>query len=133
MSKSRLEASAMATFDVKNLEGKKVGEVELDDAVFSAEVKEHLLWEVVKYQQAKKRAGTHSTLRRDEVRGGGKKPYRQKGTGQARQGSTRSPQFVGGGKVFGPKPRSYDYNLPKKVGRGRCAARCPSGRRRRSW
>jgi large subunit ribosomal protein L4 len=108
----------MASFDVKNLEGQKIGEIELDDAVFGTEVKEHLLWEVVKYQQAKQRAGTHSTLRRREVRGGGKKPYRQKGTGNARQGSTRAPHFVGGGSVFGPKPRSYAYPVPKKVRRG---------------
>ena len=108
----------MASFDVRNLEGQKVGEIELDDAVFNAEIKEHLLWEVVKYQQAKQRAGTHSTLRRGEVRGGGKKPYRQKGTGNARQGSSRAPHFVGGGSVFGPKPRSYAYPVPKKVRRG---------------
>lgn len=108
----------MASFDVKNLEGQKVGEIELDDAVFGAEIKEHLLWEVVKYQKAKQRAGTHSTLRRGEVRGGGKKPYRQKGTGNARQGSTRAPHFVGGGSVFGPKPRSYAYSVPKKVRKG---------------
>lgn len=107
----------MASFDVKNLDGQKVGEIELDDVVFSTEVKEHLLWEVVKYQQAKRRAGTHSTLRRGEVRGGGKKPFRQKGTGNARQGSARAPHFVGGGSVFGPKPRSYAYPVPKKVRR----------------
>ena len=108
----------MASFDVKNLEGQKIGEIELDDTVFSAEVKEHLLWEVVKYQRAKQRSGTHSTLRRGEVRGGGKKPYRQKGTGNARQGSTRAPHFVGGGSVFGPKPRSYAYTVPKKIRKG---------------
>src|SRR5256714_13621959 len=101
--------------DVKNLDGKVVGDIELSDDVFGVEVKEHLLWEVVKAQRAKKRAGTHSTLRRDEVRGGGKKPYKQKGTGNARQGSTRAPNFVGGGKVFTPKPRDYEYSLPKKV------------------
>ena len=108
----------MSTHDVKNLDGKTVGTVDLDDSVFGAEVKEHLLWEVVKWQQAKSRAGTHSTLRRGEVRGGGKKPFRQKGTGNARQGSTRSPQFVGGGSVFGPKPRDYEYAVPKKVRAG---------------
>jgi large subunit ribosomal protein L4 len=112
----------MASFDVKNLEGQKIGEIELDDAVFGAEVKEHLLWEVVKYQQAKQRAGTHSTLRRGEVRGGGKKPYRQKGTGNARQGSTRAPHFVGGGSVFGPKPRNYAYPVPRKVRRAALAS-----------
>jgi large subunit ribosomal protein L4 len=101
--------------DIKNLDGAKVGDLDLDDAVFGVEVNEHLLWEVVKQQQAKRRAGTHSTKRRDEVRGGGKKPYKQKGTGNARQGSTRAPHFVGGGSVFGPKPRDYSYVLPKKV------------------
>ena len=108
----------MATYEVKNLDGQKVGELELDDAVFGVEVKEHLLWEVVKYQRAKRRVGSHSTLRRDEVRGGGKKPYRQKGTGNARQGSTRAPHYVGGGSVFGPKPRDYEYHVPKKVRAG---------------
>jgi large subunit ribosomal protein L4 len=101
--------------DVVNIEGKKVGQIDLADAVFGAAVKEHLLWEVVKAQQAAKRAGTHATKTREFVRGGGKKPYRQKGTGNARQGSTRSPQFVGGGKVFGPHPRDYSYTVPKKV------------------
>jgi large subunit ribosomal protein L4 len=101
--------------DVVNLEGKKVGQVELADEVFAAKVKEPLLWEAVKSQQAAKRAGTHATKTREFVRGGGKKPYRQKGTGNARQGSSRSPNFVGGGKVFGPHPRSYAYSLPKKV------------------
>jgi len=101
--------------DIKSLDGKKVGDVTLDDAIFGAEINEHLLWEVVKMQRANRRAGTHSTLRRDEVRGGGKKPFKQKGTGNARQGSTRSPHFVGGGSVFGPKPRDYSYKMPKKA------------------
>ncbi len=105
----------MPTIDVKSLDGKKVGSVDLDDSVFGVEVNEHLLWEVVKAQRAKRRAGTHSTKRRDEVRGGGKKPYKQKGTGNARQGSTRAPHYVGGGKVFTPKPRDYEYHVPKKV------------------
>jgi large subunit ribosomal protein L4 len=105
----------MATIEVKNLDGKSVGNVDLDESVFGVEVNEHLLWEVVKAQRAKRRAGTHSTKRRDEVRGGGKKPYKQKGTGNARQGSTRAPNFVGGGKVFTPKPRDYEYNMPKKA------------------
>src|SRR6185369_15416700 len=108
--------------EIKNLDGKKVGELELDDAVFGVEVKEYLLWEVVKAQRAKARAGTHSTLRRDEVRGGGKKPYKQKGTGNARQGSTRAPNYVGGGKVFGPHPRDYAYTVPKKVKRAALAS-----------
>lgn len=105
----------MATIELKNLDGKTVGNVDLDDSVFGVEVNEHLLWEVVKAQRARRRAGTHSTKRRDEVRGGGKKPYKQKGTGNARQGSTRAPHYVGGGKVFTPKPRDYEYHVPKKV------------------
>jgi large subunit ribosomal protein L4 len=106
----------MATkVEVKNLDGKTVGNVELDDAVFGVEVNEHLLWEVVKQQRAKARAGTHNTKRRPEVSGGGKKPFKQKGTGNARQGSTRSPNFVGGASVFGPKPRDYSYVMPKKA------------------
>jgi large subunit ribosomal protein L4 len=103
--------------DIVNIEGKKVGQASLADEVFGAKVKEYLLWEVVKAQQAAKRAGTHDTKTRAEVRGGGKKPYKQKGTGNARQGSTRAPNHVGGGKVFGPHPRSYAYTVPKKVKR----------------
>ena len=105
----------MAKLDIVNLEGQKVGDLEVDDYIFGAEVKEHLLWEVVKQQLASRRAGTHCTLRRDEVRGGGKKPFRQKGTGNARQGSSRAPNHVGGGKVFTPKPRDYSYLVPRKV------------------
>jgi large subunit ribosomal protein L4 len=101
--------------DVVNIEGQKVGQMEIADEVFATKVKEPLLWEAVKAQQAAKRAGTHSTKTRMHVRGGGRKPYRQKGTGNARQGSTRSPNFVGGGVVFGPHPRSYEYTLPKKI------------------
>jgi large subunit ribosomal protein L4 len=108
--------------DVVNIEGKKVGQIDLADAVFGTKVKEHLLWEMVKAQQAAKRAGTHATKTREHVRGGGKKPYRQKGTGNARQGSSRSPQFVGGGKVFGPHPRDYSYTVPKKVKRAALAS-----------
>ena len=108
----------MATVDVVNQSGEKVGSLELDDTVFSVDVKEHLLWEVVNQQLASRRAGTHSTLRRDEVRGGGRKPFRQKGTGRARQGSTRAGGHVGGGKIFTPKPRDYSYNVPKKVRKG---------------
>jgi large subunit ribosomal protein L4 len=103
--------------DIVNIEGKKVGELALADAVFGAKVKEYLLWELVKAQQAAKRAGTHSTKTRANVRGGGKKPYKQKGTGNARQGSSRAPNHVGGGKVFGPHPRDYSYTVPKKVKR----------------
>ncbi len=101
--------------DVVDIEGKKVGQIDLSDEVFATKVKETLLWEAVKAQQAAKRAGTHATKTREFVHGGGKKPYRQKGTGNARQGSSRSPNFVGGGKVFGPHPRSYEYTLPRKV------------------
>jgi large subunit ribosomal protein L4 len=105
----------MPTLDIKNTTGATVGQIELDDAVFAAEVNEHLLWEVVKWQRAKARAGTHSSLRVSEVRGTGKKPYRQKGTGNARQGTMRGAHHVGGGRAFSPKPRDYDYALPKKV------------------
>ena len=101
--------------DVKDTSGKVVGSVELDDAVFGAEVNEHLLWEVVKWQRAKARSGTASSLRPSEVRGTGKKPYRQKGTGNARRGMQRGAHHVGGGRVFGPKPRDYEYTLPRKV------------------
>ncbi len=103
--------------DVVNISGKKVGQIEVADAVFGAQVKEHLLWEMVTAQRAARRAGTHATKTRKFVRGGGRKPFKQKGTGSARQGSTRSPQFVGGGTVFGPHPRSYEYTVPKKVKR----------------
>jgi large subunit ribosomal protein L4 len=105
----------MAKLDVKNLSGKSVGSIELDDAVFGAEIHEHLLWEVVKWQLAKRRSGTASTKRIGEVRGSAKKVWKQKGTGQARQGSRQSPHFVGGGSVFGPKPRSYEYQMPRKA------------------
>jgi large subunit ribosomal protein L4 len=108
--------------DVVSMEGKKVGELELADAVFGTKVKDYLLWEVVKAQQAAKRAGTHATKTREFVRGGGKKPYKQKGTGNARQGSTRAPHFVGGGVVFGPHPRDYSYTVPKKVRRAALAS-----------
>jgi large subunit ribosomal protein L4 len=105
----------MAKAEIKNLDGKTVGNVDLDDAVFGVEVNEHLLWEAVKQQRAKQRAGTANTKRRPEVSGGGKKPWKQKGTGRARQGSTRAPNFVGGASVFGPKPRDFEYHMPKKA------------------
>jgi large subunit ribosomal protein L4 len=108
----------MPKLDVKNIQGETVGSVELSDAVFGAEVKEHLLWEVVRAQRAGRRAGTAKTKGRSEVRGGGAKPYRQKGTGRARQGTIRAPQFVGGGAVFGPRPRRYRLRVPKQVRRG---------------
>ncbi len=107
----------MATFDIYNLEREKVGELELSDKVFNAPIKEHLFWEVVKWQLACRRAGTASTKRRGEVRGGGRKPYRQKGTGRARRGTIRAPHHVGGAVAHGPKPRDYSYTLPKKVRR----------------
>jgi len=107
----------MAKIEVKNLDGAKVGDIDLDDSVFGVEVNEHLLWEVVKAQRAKKRAGTASTLRRPEVRGGGKKPWKQKGTGRARQGSTRAPQWKGGGKVHTPHPHSYRQAMPRQMRR----------------
>jgi large subunit ribosomal protein L4 len=108
--------------DIVDVQGKKVGEAALADAVFGTKVKEHLLWEMVKAQQAAKRAGTHSTKTRANVRGGGKKPYKQKGTGNARQGSSRAPNHVGGGKVFGPHQRDYSYTVPKKVKRAALAS-----------
>ena len=108
--------------DIVNVDGKKVGSADLDDAVFGAKVKDYLLWELVKAQQAARRAGTHATKTRADVRGGGTKPYKQKGTGNARQGSSRAPNHVGGGKVFGPHPRSYEYTVPKKVKRAALAS-----------
>jgi large subunit ribosomal protein L4 len=101
--------------DIKDITGKSKGSLELDDSVFGAEIHEHLLWEVVKWQLAKRRAGTASTKRLGEVRGSSKKVWKQKGTGQARQGSRQAPHWVGGGRVFGPKPRSYEYDMPKKA------------------
>jgi large subunit ribosomal protein L4 len=105
----------MPKLDVKNITGKSVGSIDLDDAVFGAEIHEHLLWEVVKWQLAKRRAGTASTKRLGEVRGSSKKVWKQKGTGQARQGSRQAPHWVGGASVFGPKPRDYGYQMPRKA------------------
>jgi large subunit ribosomal protein L4 len=102
-------------FTVVDSKMKKVGTVDLPDEIFAAEVKEALLWEEVKSQLAQRRRGTHKTKKRGEVSGGGIKPYRQKGTGRARQGSIRAPHFVGGGTVFGPQPRDYGYRLPKQA------------------
>jgi large subunit ribosomal protein L4 len=101
--------------EVKNISGKAVGSIDLDDAVFGAEIHEHLLYEVVKWQLAKRRAGTASTKRLGEVRGSSKKVWKQKGTGQARQGSRQAPHWVGGGSAKGPKPRSYDYAMPRQA------------------
>src|SRR3984893_34842 len=100
-----------------NVTGTQVGEVELNDAVFGIEPHIHVLHQAVLLQQASLRQGTHKVKGRSEVRGGGRKPWKQKGTGRARQGSIRAPQWKGGGIVFGPTPRSYGYKLPKKVRR----------------
>lgn len=102
---------------VYNISGAQVGEVELSESVFGIEPNTHVLHEAVVMQQASLRQGTHKVKTRAEVRGGGRKPWKQKGTGRARQGSIRSPQWKGGGIVFGPTPRSYSYKLPKKVRR----------------
>ena len=107
--------------DILDLKKAKVGELELDDAIFATEVREHLFWEVINWQRAKRRAGTHKVKGRSEVSGGGKKPFKQKGTGRARQGSTRASNMVGGGKVHGPSPRDYSFRMPKKK---RKAAMC---------
>lgn len=105
----------MAVADVFNIEKKKVAEVDLSDAVFSAEVNEAVIYDVVKMQLASKRSGTASTKTRSDVSGGGKKPWRQKGTGRARSGSSRSPIWKKGGTVFGPHPRDFAYSVPKKI------------------
>jgi len=107
----------MAKVDVYNLAKEKVGTAELSDAVFGVEVKEHLFHLVVRAQLAARRQGTHATKQRAMVAGGGKKPWRQKGTGRARQGSTRAPHWRGGGSVFGPQPRSHAFQINKKVRR----------------
>ena len=104
----------MAKVYVLNMEGKQVGEIELNDAVFGIEPNEHLVKMAVTQQLANNRQGTQSAKTRSEVSGGGRKPWRQKGTGHARQGSTRAPQWVGGGVVFAPKPRDYSFKLNKK-------------------
>jgi large subunit ribosomal protein L4 len=105
----------MAVADVFDIEKKKVAQVDLNDAVFGAEVNEAIIYDVVKMQLASRRSGTASTKTRSDVSGGGKKPWRQKGTGRARAGTTRSPIWRGGGIVFGPHPRDYSYSIPKKV------------------
>jgi large subunit ribosomal protein L4 len=110
----RKEDIQMANVSVYNIEGNQVGEIELSDAVFGVEINEHLLHMAVVNHLAAKRQGTQSAKTRSEVSGGGKKPYRQKGTGHARQGSTRAPQWTGGGVVFAPKPRDYSFKLNKK-------------------
>lgn len=104
----------MANISVFNIEGKEVGSIELNDAVFGVNVNEHLVYMAVVAQLANKRQGTQKAKTRSEVSGGGRKPWKQKGTGHARQGSTRSPQWKGGGVVFAPTPRDYTINLNKK-------------------
>ncbi len=104
----------MANVSVYNIEGKEVGTIELNDAIFGVEVNEHLVHMAVVNQLANNRQGTQKAKTRSEVSGGGKKPWRQKGTGHARQGSTRAPQWTGGGVVFAPTPRDYSFKLNKK-------------------
>jgi len=101
--------------DMISLENKKAGSVDLDESIFGLDVRSDLLARAVNWQLAKRRAGTHATKGRSDVSGGGKKPFKQKGTGSARQGTSRAPQMRGGGIVFGPQPRSYEHKLPKKV------------------
>ena len=105
----------MASLEVYDIEKNKVAELELDDRVFGAPVNEDIMYEVVTMQMARRRQGTASTKGRSDVSGGGKKPWRQKGTGRARAGTTRSPIWRGGGIVFGPKPRDYSFKISKKV------------------
>jgi 50S ribosomal protein L4 len=104
----------MANVAVYNMEGKEVDKIELNDSIFDVEINEHLVHMAVLQQLANKRQGTQKAKTRSEVRGGGRKPWRQKGTGHARQGSTRSPQWTGGGVVFAPTPRDYSFKLNKK-------------------
>lgn len=105
----------MASIEIKDVKGKKVGKADLADAVFGVEPNTFVMHQVVRSQQAARRAGTHETKTRGNVRGGGRKPWRQKGTGRARQGTIRAPQWAGGGVVFGPHPRSYAFKVPNKV------------------
>ena len=107
----------MAKIDVKDLTGAVTGSIELSDEIFGIEPNEVAMSTVVRHQLANRSQGTQKTKTRSEVSGGGKRPYRQKGTGRARHGSTRSAQYVGGGIIFGPTPRSYSYTVPKKVKR----------------
>ncbi len=107
----------MAKIDIKNLSGAVTGSMELNDEIFGIEPNQDAMSIVVRNQLANRRQGTQKTKTRSEVSGGGKRPYRQKGTGRARHGSTRSAQYVGGGVIFGPNPRSFTYTVPKKVKR----------------
>lgn len=105
----------MSAVDVLNWKKEKVGQIELEQDVFGVEIDNGFLHSLVKWQLAKRRQGTHMTKTKGLVSGGGKKPFKQKGTGNARQGSTRSPLMPGGGTIFGPVPRDYEYSLPKKM------------------
>ena len=107
----------MPKVEVLNIKGENVGEIELNETLFAAEIAETAVYDTVKNQLANKRQGTQSAKTRAEVRGGGRKPFRQKGTGRARQGSIRAPHYTGGGIVFAPKPRDYSYKIPKKMRR----------------
>ena len=107
----------MPNVEVLNIKGENVGEIELNETLFAADIAETAVYDTVKNQLANKRQGTQSAKTRSEVRGGGRKPFRQKGTGRARQGSIRAPHYTGGGIVFAPKPRDYSYKIPKKMKR----------------
>ena len=107
----------MPKVEVLNIKGENVGEIELNETLFAADIAETAVYDAVKSQLANKRQGTQSAKTRAEVRGGGRKPFRQKGTGRARQGSIRAPHYTGGGIVFAPKPRDYSYKIPKKMRR----------------
>ena len=107
----------MPKVEVLNIKGENVGEIELNETLFASEIAETAVYDTVKNQLANKRQGTQSAKTRAEVRGGGRKPFRQKGTGRARQGSIRAPHYTGGGIVFAPKPRDYSYKIPKKMRR----------------
>ncbi|MFD2830855.1 50S ribosomal protein L4 [Corticicoccus populi] len=107
----------MTSLDVLSKEGTKVNSVELNEEIFGIEPNQHVLFEAVNLQRASLRRGTHAVKNRSAVRGGGRKPYKQKGTGNARQGTIRAPHYTGGGVVFGPTPRSYSYKMPRKMRR----------------
>lgn len=113
----------MAVTEVKNIKNEKAGDVDLNDSIFGVEVKQHLIHDIVRMQRANRRSGNACTKTRAEVRGGGAKPWRQKGTGRARAGTNNSPIWRGGGTTFGPKPRDFSYKLPRKVRKlGLCMA-----------
>ncbi len=105
----------MAEMNIHTIDGEKIGEIELNDNLFRAKINKHIVHQIVKRHLSEKRRGTASTKNRSEVRGGGKKPWRQKGTGRARAGSIRSPLWNGGGVIFGPDNRNYSYSIPKKM------------------